>query len=136
MKSMNDENIVFNRIANCEVSSYSIPYPPDRVVVSTGEIAKMCLWSKYRVRKAIKGLVEKGLIERASCGNPAVVSYGEYAELVCESAPPKNGDAITEQGFQSEEWKSIYELWCRSMEEWANGTATANHFYGREGESK
>ena len=131
-----DEKAVFHCIANCEVSAYTIMYPPQRVVVSTGEIAKMCLWSKYRARKAIKGLVEKGLIERASCGNPAVVSCGEYAELVCESAPPKNGYAITEQGFQSEEWKSIYELWCRSMEEWANGTATANHFYGREGESK
>ena len=131
-----DERAVFHCIANCEVSTYTIMYPPQRVVVSTGEIAKMCLWSKYRARKAIKGLVEKGLIERASCGNPAVVSYGEYAELVCESAPPKNGYAITEQGFQSEEWKSIYDLWCRSMEEWANGTATANHFYGREGESK
>lgn len=115
-----DERAVFHCIANCEVSSYSISYPPKRVVVSTGEIAKMCLWSKYRTRKAIKGLVEKGLIERASCGNPAVVSYGEYTELVCESAPPTNGYAITKQGFQSEEWKSIYDMWCRSMEEWAN----------------
>lgn len=131
-----DERVVFHCIANCEVSTYTIMYPPQRVVVSTGEIAKMCLWSKYRARKAIKGLVEKGLIERASCGNPAVVSCGEYAELVFESAPPKNGYAITEQGFQSEEWKSIYDMWCRSMAEWANGTATANHFYGREGESK
>lgn len=134
--SESDERAVFHCIANCEVSTYTIMYPPQRVVVSTGEIAKMCLWSKYRVRKAIKGLVEKGLIERASCGNPAVVSCGEYAELVYESAPPTNGYAITEQGFQCEEWKSIYDLWCRSMEEWANGTATANHFYGREGERK
>ena len=131
-----DERVVFHCIANCEVSTYTIMYPPQRVVVSTGEIAKMCLWSKYRARKAIKGLVEKGLIERASCGNPAVVSYGECPELVCESAPPKNGYAITEQGFQSEEWKSLYDMWCRSMDEWANGTATANHFYGKGGESK
>lgn len=129
MKSMNDENIVFNRIANCEVSSYSIPYPPDRVVVSTGEIAKMCLWSKYRVRKAIKGLVEKGLIERASCGCPAVESCGEYRELIYDAMPPKNGYAITAAGFKSQDWKDVYSMWKKSMEEWAN-TPIGDEQYG------
>ena len=119
-----DEIAVFHCIANCEVSSYTTMYGPSRVIVSTGDIAKMCLWSKYRTKKAIKGLVEKGLIERASCGNPAIVSYGEYTELVYESAPPTNGYAISKQGFKSEEWKSIYDMWCRSMEEWANGKET------------
>lgn len=119
MSDLFDERAVFHCIANCEVSSYTTMYPPEKVVLSTGDIAKMCLWSKYRVRKAIKGLVEKGLIERASCGYPAVISYGEYPELVYESAPPKNGYAITKEGFRSEEWKSIYDLWRRSMEEWA-----------------
>lgn len=118
--SLSDEKAVFHCIANCEISSYSTMYAPERVVVSTGDIAKKCLWSKYRTRKAIKGLVEKGLIERASCGCPAVVSYGEYTELVCEARPPMNGFAITKQGFQSEEWKNIYDMWCRSMEELAN----------------
>ena len=117
---LNDEKIVFNCIANCEVSSYAIPYPPDRVVVSTGEIAKMCSWSKYRVRKAIKGLVEKGLIERASCGCPAVESRGEYRELVYDAMPPKNGYAITAAGFKSQDWKDVYSMWTKSMEEWAN----------------
>ena len=121
---VSDEIAVFHCIANCEVSSYTTMYAPNRVVVSTGDIAKMCLWSKYRTKKAIKGLVEKGLIERASCGNPAIVSCGEYTELVCESAPPTNGYAISKQGFKSEEWKSIYDMWCRSMEEWANGKET------------
>ena len=116
-----DEKAVFHVIANCEVSSYTWSYAPEKVVVSTGEIAKMCRWTKYRVRKAIKGLVEKCLIERTSVGMLAVVSYAEYIELVCDAMPPKNGYAITKQGFQSEEWKSIYDLWCRSMEEWANG---------------
>lgn len=115
-----DEKAVFHCIANCEVSSYTWLYSDNRIVVSTGEIAKMCLWSKYRVRKAIAGLVVKGLIERASCGRPAVVSNGECPELVCEAMPPKNGYAISEQGFKSEDWKSIYDMWCRSMEEWAN----------------
>ena len=117
---MTDEKIVFNCIANCEVSSYSIPYPPRRVVVSTGEIAKICGWSKYRVRKAIKGLTEKGLIERASCGCPFMESCGEYRKLVYEAMPPKNGYAITKVGFKSKDWKDIYAMWEKEMEEWAN----------------
>ena len=121
MLERSDERTVFHCIANCELSSYTTMYPPERVVVSTSDIAKMCLWTKYRTRKAIKKLVEKGLIERASCGNPNVVSYGEYTELVCKSSPPTNGYALTKKGFQSEEWKDIYDMWCRSMEEWANG---------------
>ena len=116
-----DEIAVFQCIANCEVSSYTCLYGPQKVVVSTGEIAKMCLWTKYRARKAIKGLVEQGLIERASCGNPAVESVGEYRELVYEAAPPKNGYAISKKGVESEDWKNIYDMWSRSMEEWANG---------------
>lgn len=120
MLTRSDEKAVFHCIANCELSSYSTMYPPERVVVSTGDIAKMVLWSKYRTRKAIHSLVDKGLIERASCGNPAIESCGEYRELVCESAPPTNGYALTKQGFQSEEWKDIYDIWCRSLEEWAN----------------
>ena len=115
-----DERAVFHCIGNCEVSSYSTMYPPERVVVSTGDIARMKSWTKYRTRKAIRGLVDKGLIERASCGHPDVVSYGEYTELVCEAMPPSNGFAITEAGFKCSEWKSIYDMWCKSMEEWAN----------------
>ena len=121
MLERSDEIAVFQCIANCEVSSYSIPYPPERVVVSTGDIAKMCLWSKYRTRKAIHALIEKGLIERTSCGNPAVISCGEVPELVYVAMPPTNGYAITSKGFKSEDWKMIYDLWCKSMEEWANG---------------
>ena len=115
-----DEKTVFHCIANCEVYSYTRQYAPDKVVVSTGEIAKMCSWTTYRVRKAIKGLVEGGFIERTSVGRPAVATYGEYVELVCEAMPPKNGYAISEQGFENEEWKSIYDLWCRSMKEWVD----------------
>lgn len=116
-----DEIATFYTIGNCQLSSYCTPYPPKRVVVSTGDIAKMHLWSKYRTRKAIKGLVERGLIERASCGNPAVESCGEYRELVYDAAPPTNGFAITPEGFKSEQWKDMYDMWCKSMEEWANG---------------
>lgn len=111
---------VFYTIANCELSSYTTLYADEITVVSTGEIAKMHMWSKYRVQKAIKKLVADGYIKRASCGRPAKESCGEYRELVCDAMPPKNGYAITKKGFQSEEWKGIYDMWCRSMEEWAN----------------
>ena len=116
-----DEKTVFQCIGNCEVSTYTTLYSPERCVVSTGNIASLLLWTKYRVRKAVKSLVDKGLLERASCGHPAVESDGEYRELVCESAPPTNGYAITDKGFKSEEWKALYDAWNRSMEEWANG---------------
>ena len=124
--SIFDEKAVFHCIANCEVSSYSIPYQPARVVVSTGEIAKICGWSKYRVRKAIKGLTEKGLIERASCGCPAVESCGEYRELIYDAMPPKNGYAITAAGFKSQDWKDVYSMWEKSTKEWANTPTEEN----------
>ena len=116
-----DGKKVFYTIAGCEISSYTTMYPPQRVVISAGEIARTNGWTVYRVRKAVKGLVEEGVIERASCGNPAVESCGEYRELVYDAAPPTNGYAITRKGFQSMEWKDIYKKWCQSMEKWANG---------------
>ena len=121
-----DVKAVFRCIGNCEISTYTTPYPPQRCVVSTGNIASLLLWTKYRVRKAIRSLVEMGLIERASCGNPYVESFGEYRELVYESAPPTNGYAITKNGFESEEWKGLYDAWNRSMEEWGNGKEHRN----------
>lgn len=116
-----DEKAVFYSIGNCELSTYTTLYADSRTVVSTGEIAHMHLWSKYRTRKAIKKLVNRGMIERACIGRPAIESCGEYRELVCEAMPPKNGYAITEKGFKSKEWKGMYDEWCRSMEKWANG---------------
>lgn len=116
-----DEVAVFYTIGSCELSCYTSTYAPKYAVVSTGEVAKMHLWTRYRTRKAIKKLVERGMIERTSIGRPAIESVGEYCELVCEAMPPKNGYAITKKGFESEAWKSQYDMWCRSMEEWANG---------------
>ncbi len=74
-----------------------------------------------RTRKALHGLVAQELIERASQGQPAVESCGEYRELVCEAAPPKNGYAISKKGFESAIWKKICARWERSLAELANG---------------
>lgn len=111
---------VFLVFCHAEIGSYMIPYAPDRVVVSARETAKILKWTEYRTRKAIKELVSRGWIERASCGNPAVVSYGEYTELIFDAEPPKNGYALTKAGFQTDLWKTAYAEWCKSMEEWAN----------------
>ena len=115
-----DEIAVFECITNCVTSSYTTLYSSERVVVSTKEIARMCLWSKCRTKKAIKSLVDQGLIERASCGNPAIIFYGECPEIIYNAMPPKNGYAITKIGFQSDIWKNIYGMWCKSMEELRN----------------
>lgn len=111
---------VFMVFCSAEVGLYTTNYAPERAVVSAKEIAKILKWTEYRTRKAIKALVERGWIERASVGCPAVVSYGEYTELVCDAMPPKNGYAITKAGFQTDLWKQAYAGWCKSIEEWAN----------------
>ena len=116
-----DEDRVFNIIGSCETSTYECMYAPDRAVVSTREIAKITGWTMCRTRKALHGLVSQELIERASQGQPAVESCGEYRELVCEAAPPKNGYAISKKGFESAIWKKICARWERSMAEYANG---------------
>lgn len=115
-----DEVVVFHTIGDCELSCYTSLYADEKAVVSADEIAKMHSWTLYRTRKAIKKLVECGLIARTSIGRPAVVSCGEYRELIYEAMPPKNGYAITKKGFESEAWKNQYDMWCRSMAEWAN----------------
>lgn len=113
--------VVFIVFANAEIGSYMCTYDPKRVVVSTREVARALKWTEYRTRKAIRELVSRGWIERASCGCPAVVSYGEVPELVHDAMPPKNGYAITRDGFQTDHWKIAYKEWCDSMAEWANG---------------
>lgn len=111
---------VFLVFCHAEIGSYMCTYGPERVVVSTKEVANVIHCSVYRARKAIRELVECGWIERVSCGCPAVVSYGEVPELVCDAMPPKNGYAITKKGFQTDHWKMTYKEWCDDMAEWAN----------------
>lgn len=114
------EREVFNYIANCETSSYTTLYGPQITVVSAKEIVQGLNISIYKVRRLIKGLVKQGIIKRASCKNSAITFSGEYIELISELGPPKNGYTITQQGFNTTEWKHIYSTWCKSMEEWTN----------------
>ena len=112
---------VFFCFCSAEISRYTTLYADDKAVCCTREIANILKWTKYRTKKIINELVGRGWIERTSIGCPAVVSYGEYTELVCEAMPPKNGYAITKAGFQTDLWKKAYSKWEQSMREWAEG---------------
>lgn len=113
---------IFRVLISCQISTYTALYAPDEAVVSIGNILHLIDGlTKYRARLALKELIADGLIEYKSQGCPAIVSYGEYAELVSESGPPINGYALTHKGYESNEYKHAYDEWCKSMEEWANG---------------
>lgn len=117
---------VFLCFCRIECGSYETMYSPQRVVLSTREIAERLKWTQYCAKKAINELVSRGWIERASCGCPAVVSWGEYPELVCESRPPINGYAITKKGFETDLWKMAYFDWQESMRKWCDGEVAEN----------
>lgn len=116
-----DARTAFASIAGAEIGSYMTMHGPSRAVISCKSIAECNKWTLYRARKAVRELVADGLVERASCGCPAVESCGEYRELDFEAAPPLNGFALTKKGFESEMWKEIYKDWEKSMAEWAEG---------------
>ena len=109
-------------LVNCQISTYTSLYAPEEAVVPIGNLTELVGgMTRYRARKALKSLIADGLIEYKSQGCPAIVSYGEYTELVDDAHPPINGYALTEKGYESETYKRAYAAWCKSMEEWANG---------------
>ncbi len=111
---------IFSCIISCEISTYEHTYGPDKAVVPISDLVHMLKWTKYRARKALNELRELDLIEYTSQGRPALVSYGEIAELICEAQPPINGYALTEKGFQSDLYKQKHAKWEKDLEEWAN----------------
>ena len=120
---MTDEaSDVLSIIISCEISRSENIYAPgdDKAVVPISSLVNALEWTKYRTRKALKELRELGLIEYTSQGCPAIVSYGEITELICEAQPPINGYALTEQGFETELYKQKYAKWKKDLEEWAN----------------
>ena len=112
---------LFKHIIGCEFATYESCYSPDCAVVPISNLVSFEPdISKYRMRKALKALIADGLIEYTSQGCPAIESYGEYRELVCEAAPPINGYALTKAGFESVEYKEASEQRDRVYREWAN----------------
>lgn len=115
------EEKVLKKIISCEISTYTCCYAPERVVVSTGNLASLLNCTKYKVRKAIKGLLAIGYVEYTSQGRPAIESNTENGyELICEALPPINGYALTELGFSTIQFREAKIAFDKSMEEWAN----------------
>lgn len=121
-----DEEIVLQAIIHSEIGLYTTLHGPGRAVVSiTGILTSVEGMTKYRARKALNALVSEGLVEYTSQGRPAIVSYGEVTELVCEAMPPVNGYALTQKGFKTKEWADAYAAWEKDMGLWANGSEAA-----------
>lgn len=93
----------------------------DAYVVSAKDIANSTGLSKYKVLKILHELRDEGLVERATQGCPAQISYGETVELICEAMPPLNGWTLTHNGHESEIFKTVKKEYIRELEEWANG---------------
>lgn len=115
-----DAKSVLSVIINADLSINMTMYGPDKGVISTKNIAYILKWSKYRTKKAIAELKEMGYIKRESVGCPAIVSCGEYQELISESRPPINGFGLTKVGYESSTYKEAFRAWEKSLEEWAN----------------
>jgi len=116
------KNRILTHIIQAELDIYESCYAPDRAVIP---ISWLLEWesevTKYRMRKALKELIADGLIEYTSQGHPAIESYGEYTELVCDASPPINGYALTKAGFESDEWKVASEQRDRAYQRWCEG---------------
>lgn len=122
MENKETKEKIFSTLISCEISTYTAMYAPDRAVVPISNLLSLIDGlTKYRARKALRQLIQDGVICYTSQGCPAIVSYGEYTELVADAAPPINGYCLTKKGFETEEWKQAYAQWNKSMEEWANG---------------
>lgn len=116
-----DAKRILDCIISCEIGTYTALYAPDKAVVTIGNFLNLIEGlTRYKAQKAIKELKDLGLIEYVSQGCPAIVSVGEYVELVEEAHPPINGYMLTKKCFESDLWKQRYEDWCNSLKEFAN----------------
>ena len=114
------EEKVLREIISCEISLYTCCYAPDRAVVTISNLANLLKCSKYKVRKALKGLIAIGYIKYTSQGRPAIESNTENGyELTCEALPPINGYALTKLGYSTGQFREAQEDFNKSMEEWA-----------------
>ena len=83
---------VFEYFCKAEIYSFG-----ECFVISSKTISEQLKISRYKARKAIHEFVSLGYLKRASQGCPAVESFGEYRELVCDAMPPINGYALTKK---------------------------------------
>lgn len=110
---------IFDCLISCEISLYTVLYAPDKAVVPISNIIHLINGlTKYRARKALKELINDGLIYYTSQGCPALVSYCD--ELIDDARPPINGYALTEKGVKTDIFKQKLKEYNESLEEWAN----------------
>lgn len=108
--------VVFKKL--CELEAFCL----EEWVWSSKDIAESIEGAKREdVRKALTWLRLNGLVKKACIGRPAIETFGEYRELVCEAKPPKKGWTLTDLGLQSPEFKEAYKAFEDSMREWAEG---------------
>lgn len=118
-----DKIQILECLMNGEIGLATTMYGPDRAVISISNLLSLNPgWTKYRMRMALKALMADRLIEYTSQGRPAVVSCGEYAELVCEAMPPINGYALTGKAYNTPIWVTKQKEFEDGLKEWANGT--------------
>lgn len=111
---------IFKTIIGCEIGLNMVLYGPEFACVPISSLLGLNPeLTRSQARRAIKELINDGMIFYTSQGRPAIESGGEYRELVCEAAPPINGYALTKSGFKSAEYRAAYEDWKTSLKEWA-----------------
>ena len=108
--------VVFKKL--CELEAFCL----EKWVWSSKDISESIEGAKREyVRKALTWLRLNGLVKKACIGRPAIETFGEYRELVCEAMPPKKGWTLTDLGKESEEYKESCKAFNDSMREWAEG---------------
>ena len=96
---------VFSYMCSSETWYESVNVLPVRL------IAAVCGYSKYMVRKQINLLRKLGLVERTTCGCPAIESNTESGyDMWCEASPPLNGFGLTKKGYESFTYKKADEI--------------------------
>lgn len=64
------------------------------IVLNTKTVSRHLGITKYKARKLIHSMVEKGILQKVSLGRPAVVWGYEDSGDVSEAMPPLNGYCI------------------------------------------
>jgi hypothetical protein len=90
-------------------------------VITTKSLTEALKISRYKVIKAVHELIDEGLVKKGYYGRPAVMSYGEVAELAFEAEPPICGWSVTEKGQDTAVYKKACEEYEQSLQDWAEG---------------
>ena len=126
-----DDHIIFPdlRAVFCYLCIMATDWHEAANVNSIRLIAQALGFTKYRVRKCICTLREMGLVERTSCGCPAVESNTESGyELWYEARPPVNGFGLTEEGYNSKTYQEAIRILDEELAHWADDMEIEKEF--------